>query len=99
MAAPLRALFTRVERHPNNHDYSQLLSMYGHTDATNTATMTAPQGRRGASEDGPDNWGRLVRSSRDNRVQIYELDLGGGEKKITHVFWADPERDRRGQDR
>ena len=86
--------------HPNSHDFSQLLQMYNHTDSTNTATMTDPQGNgnRAAEvggDDGPATWGRLVRSSRDGRVQIFEMDLGRGDKKITHVFWADPERDRR----
>jgi hypothetical protein len=39
-----------------------------------------------------------VRSGGGGRVQIYELDLSGGEKKITHVFWADPGRDRQGRE-
>ena len=84
--------------HPNSHDYSQLLDIYDHKDSTDTTAMTGSQSA-GAEDEGPGSWGRLVRSSRDGRVQIYELDLGGGQKKITHVFWADPERDRRGNDR
>ena len=31
----------------------------------------------------------------DQRVQIYERDLGRGNRLITHVFWADPEADAR----
>ena len=47
----------------------------------------------------PENWGQLIRSSRNGRVHIYELDLGRGRRIFTHVFWADPERDsRRGHD-
>lgn len=80
--------------HPNSHDFNQLLTIYGHTDSSSTASLDVPDSEGG---DGPGQWGRLVRSSRNNRVQIYELDLGRGQKKITHVFWADPERDRRGQ--
>jgi hypothetical protein len=38
-----------------------------------------------------------VRCGGGGRVQIYELGLGG-EKKITHVFWADPEPDRQGRE-
>ena len=40
-------------------------------------------------------WGRLVRTSRNGRVQIYELDFGRGHKVVTHVFWADPDGDAR----
>ena len=82
--------------HPNSHDYSQLLTIYNHKDTTDTATLTTAQDEAG-DDDGPAAWGRLVRSSRNNRIQIYEKDLGQGQKKITHVFWADPERDRQGQ--
>jgi hypothetical protein len=46
------------------------------------------------SVDGPGQWGRLVSSTRNGRGQTYELDFGRGHKIITHVFWADPERDR-----
>ena len=83
--------------HPNSHDYSQLLTIYNHKDSTDTAALTTAQDEAG-DDDGPAAWGRLVRSSRNNRVQIYEKDLGRGQKKITHVFWADPERDRQEQD-
>jgi hypothetical protein len=43
--------------------------------------------------EGPGQWGRLVRSSRNGRVQIYEVDFGKGNKVITHVFWANPDED------
>ena len=86
--------------HPNSHDFTQLLQIYNHT---HSASAAVPQGNddRGADvadDDRPATWGRLVRSSRDGRVQVFELDLGRGGKKITHVFWADPERDRRDHD-
>ena len=87
--------------HPNSHDFSQLLQIYNHTHSASGASATQGSNNRGADlsdDDGPATWGRLVRSSRDGRVQVFELDLGRGEKKVTHVFWADPERDRRGHD-
>ena len=79
--------------HPNNHDYDQLETIYRHLDNfTTVSSQTAANGQDTANE--PENWGQLVRSSRNGRVQIYELDLGRGRRVITHVFWADPERDR-----
>lgn len=87
--------------HPNSHDFSQLLTIYGHTDSVNTATASLPgsagaeASQGSASDDHPSQWGRLVRSNSNNRVQIYERDLGNGNKMITHVFWADPDGDAR----
>jgi hypothetical protein len=79
--------------HPNNHDYAQLETIYSHLDGFSTSeSQAAASGQENANE--PENWGQLVRSSRNGRVQIYELDLGRGRRIITHVFWADPERDR-----
>jgi len=80
--------------HPNGHDYDQLITIYGHRDSTSTVgsfTAVTPQDK----ENEPENWGQLVRSSRNGRVQIYDLDLGNGRRVVTHVFWADPEGDRR----
>jgi hypothetical protein len=82
--------------HPNNHDYSQLLTIYEHKDSTTTVSPLGVEAA-GQSDDGPAAWGRLVRSNGNNRVQVYELDLGRGQKKITHVFWADPAGDARGR--
>jgi hypothetical protein len=47
--------------------------------------------------EGPNQWGKLVRASRNNRVQVFEADFGNGHKIITHVFWADPDGDSRGR--
>ncbi|HVL66972.1 MAG TPA: hypothetical protein VM364_06890 [Vicinamibacterales bacterium] len=80
--------------HPNGHDFDQLLTIYGsHRDSTNTAAASLPNGSAAGDDHHPSQWGRLVHSSPNGRVQIYELGLGRGQKKITHVFWADPERD------
>jgi hypothetical protein len=83
--------------HPNAHDFEQLQTIYGHKDSTSTASA---QGAAGAAAPSvrarrPEaaEWGQLVRTSPDNRVQTYEKDLGNGNKVVTHVFWADPEAD------
>ena len=87
--------------HPNSHDFSQLLQIYNHTHSASSAVVPQGNDNRGADvadDDRPSTWGKLVRSSRDGRVQVFELDLGRGAKKVTHVFWADPEKDSRGHD-
>lgn len=83
--------------HPNAHDFEQLESIYAHLDSTTTvgaalpSTMPPAMGQIGF--DTRAQWGRLVRSNANGRVQIYELDFGRGHKVITHVFWADPAAD------
>jgi hypothetical protein len=81
--------------HPNQHDFQQLLTIYGHKDSTSTAqsgVLPANAARPEASD-----WGQLVRTNGNNRVQVYEKDLGNGERLITHVFWANPEEDEKGR--
>lgn len=84
--------------HPNAHDYAQLEDIYAHLDSTTTVGAALPNGAPAAMNqidfDGPNQWGQLVRTSANNRVHIYELDFGRGNKVITHVFWADPEGDK-----
>lgn len=83
--------------HPNAHDFEQLLTIYGHKDSTNTASGFGSAGAGGpstrAARPEAAEWGRLVRTSPDNRVQTYERELGNGNRVVTHVFWADPEGD------
>ena len=58
---------------PNGHDYDQLISIYSHVDITSTVgsfSAVSPQDK----ENEPENWGQLIRSSRNGRVHLYELD-------------------------
>jgi hypothetical protein len=84
---------------PNQHDYDQLETIYAHVDSTTTISAALPGAMPPAMGqidfDAPGQWGRLVRSSRNGRVQVFELDFGRGNKVLTHVFWADPDRDAR----
>lgn len=83
--------------HPNAHDYEQIEIIYEHLDSTTTIGQSvagrgqAPPAMNDIELDGPGQWGRLVSSSRNGRVQTFELDFGGGNKVITHVFWASSE--------
>ena len=84
--------------HPNSHDYEMIETIYAHRDSSTTvgslaARNSAPAAMNQIDFEGPGQWGRLVRSSRNGRVQVYELDFGKGHKVITHVFWADPVAD------
>lgn len=84
--------------HPNAHDFEQLETIYAHLDGTTTIgaaqPSSAPPAMGQIEFDNPGQWGRLIRSSADGRVQIFELDFGSDNRVITHVFWADPDRDR-----
>ena len=86
--------------HPNAHDFEQISIIYSHLDSTTTVGAALPGSTPAAMSDiefeGPNQWGRLVSPTRNNRGQTYELDFGHGQRVITHVFWADPERDARG---
>jgi hypothetical protein len=83
-------------QHPNQHDYEQLETIYAHLDSTTTVGQTSqvaggdlpPQANDAADDAGPPAWGTLIRRSPDGRLEVYELDLGGGHKVIRFVIWA-----------
>jgi hypothetical protein len=84
--------------HPNQHDFDELSEIYSHLDSTTTVGASLPNAMPPAMGqidfDNPGQWGKLVRSSANGRVQLFELDFGRGHKVLTHVFWADPDRNR-----
>jgi hypothetical protein len=89
-------------QHPNQHDYNQLESIYAHLDSGGGGSSNDSGGCNpkapwcnGASAadilsqiemNGPGQWGRLV--SEHGPQEVYELDLGGGRRIITHVTWT-----------
>lgn len=88
--------------HPNAHDYAQIENIYAHLDSTTTIGQSVnnngqtPPAMNDLDLEGPGQWGRLISSSRNGRVQTFELDFGSGNKVITHVFWASSEERERG---
>jgi hypothetical protein len=90
--------------HPNQHDYDQLQTIYGHLDGTTTIAsavaatdfgVRTPGSRAPAAPiadneagDSPAEWGRAVHVDGRGRPDVFVKDLGAGHKKITHVFWA-----------
>jgi hypothetical protein len=78
--------------HPNAHDYEQVAKIYEHLDSSTTVGALPPQSN-GVDLNHPSAWGQLVRSNAAGRVQVFERDLPGSNKLVTHVLWADLEHD------
>jgi hypothetical protein len=85
--------------YPNTHDYEQLEAIYAHLDGGGTVAQAADRGKAAAPaaagdeplEVGTAQWGRLIRSTNRGHTELFELDLGAGQKLFTFVIWADPE--------
>ena len=77
-------------QHPNEHDYDMLEDIYSHTDSSTTVGKSSRQAASAEINDIKD-LGREVR--RSVRSSVYERDLGGDQKVVTHVFWIDPQED------
>lgn len=75
--------------HPNQHDYDQLEEIYGHLDAPAGPQSAPPPAMNDIELTGPEQWGRLVKQSRDGHTAIYEADFGRGHKVVTFVTWAE----------
>jgi hypothetical protein len=71
--------------HPNVHDYEQLDIMYAHNDVA----QTTPQTNASGNYDEPSAWGRGVAKDASGKENLFERDLGNGQKLITHVFWVE----------
>jgi len=84
---------------PNTHDYEQLESIYNHTEGGGGdgggCNPRSPKCNPGASaadvlagmdSNGPAHWGRLI--SEHGPQEVYEMNLGGGRKILTHVTWT-----------
>lgn len=85
-------------QHPNQHDYDQLVSIYGHLDSTTTVKQTTQGGKMPPAMadidfSGRAQWGKLIHSSHGRWKELYELDFGGGHKVLTFVIWAADEED------
>ncbi|MDP9440692.1 MAG: SH3 domain-containing protein, partial [Actinomycetota bacterium] len=71
--------------HPNGHDFDQLASIYRHKDSRTTVASTSGAAAAGleravaANPAGPGQGG----------VSVFETDLGGGDRLVTFVIWAD----------
>ena len=90
--------------HPNAHDYDELTIIYNHDDGYTTAIQATNFGIRQVGRavpqsppsegigDGPADWGRAIHFDKQGRPNVFQKDLGGGNKALTNVFWALGER-------
>lgn len=78
-------------QHPNQHDYDMLETIYAHLDTTTTLSQVTQKKFQAPQVDfnDPKQWGKEVRRSSDGKVSLYIRDFGGGNKVLTHVFWAE----------
>lgn len=80
---------------PNLHDYQQLESIYkAHTDSSDafssrSAASKLPAAARAIDPGDPSQRSRLIDRSPNGRVEIYERDLGQGNKVITRLIRVD----------
>jgi hypothetical protein len=89
---------------PDSHDYQLLEDIYAHSDGGgggggggggDGCNPRSPKCNNGVSAadvlanidaNGPSGWGRLV--SAHGPQEVYEINLGGGRKILTHVTWT-----------
>jgi hypothetical protein len=81
---------------PDQHDRDQLTSMYGKKEKGGGGGGKpgggGPPGKNKASfaplSGGNSEWGRAIGFDGNGNANKFELDLGNGNKLITHVLWA-----------
>jgi hypothetical protein len=89
---------------PNQHDYDLLAVIYDGHDSSDggddsgdggsgcnprapwCSGVSAADVLAGLTANNPRQWGRLI--SQHGPQEVYEIDLGRGEKIITHVLWT-----------
>ncbi len=79
-----------LSTHPNQHDYDELTTIYGHADSSTTlasAAATSP-GLAGRPDARPY---RTARNDHGNHTEIVE-DFADGSRRVTDVIWADGPR-------
>ncbi len=78
-------------RYPNAHDYYQLDEViYTHLDSTTTISSTSaaskmPPAANQIDANNAREWGRLIHTSPDGKLEIWERNFGGDNKLITFV--------------
>ena len=76
-------------QHPNTHDYDELALIYAHLDTTTSVGQSTSNGIGSDIGDLKKDWGKAIKKDSKGNDNVFEKDLGDGNKVITHVFWAE----------
>lgn len=98
---PDGTIFNQLDnRHPNQHDYDQLSSIYAHLNGTDDGSGPGNgNGKKPKKErlvgvglnidlNNPSAWGQAVSRDAQGNNSLFERDLGNGQVLITHVIWV-----------
>ena len=75
---------------PNQHDLDVLTEKYGHLNgikAPGKGKVRKPKKSEPPGQDVKD-WGKAIKKDGKGRPDLFERDLGNGDKLFTHVIWA-----------
>jgi hypothetical protein len=87
-------------RHPNQHDYEMLESMYAHLNSPSTPGGGGKGGGKGGKNgkpagvgaainlNDPSAWGQAIQRDARGNTSLFSRDLGNGLSLITHVIWV-----------
>ena len=82
--------------HPDQHDLDVLTGKYAHlngTDDDDGGKKGNNGGGKGKKGEPPGQdvrqWGKAISTDGKGRPDLFEKDLGNGDKLFTHVLWAD----------
>ena len=90
-----------TNEHPDQHDYDVLTDKYGHLNGTSSddgdgGGKGGGKGKNGKNDKRGDppgqsvrEWGKSISTDGKGRPDLFERDLGNGDKLFTHVLWAD----------
>lgn len=77
---------------PNAHDYALINSRHTHIGFVAPQSSVMPQAMAAYNPVTADQLGGLVWSSKDGRLERFEVDFGNGHKAATWVMWAKAKR-------
>ena len=82
-----------TNQHPNQHDYDELVIIYGPLDSSTSVGQTMfsgmmPPGLSDTDFSIPAQWGTKIRVTNRGWTELYEFDLGHGQKVFTFVIRA-----------
>ena len=83
--------------HPDLHDLDVLTGKYAHLNEVKDDDDGGKKGNNGGKKGkkgeppGQDvrQWGKAISTDGKGRPDLFEKDLGNGDKLFTHVLWAD----------